>query len=537
MARDISEVSSPLRAITDVFDPRRGAILVRYSTKVKVRLTLSGLLAFAITGFLGYRGQTYGQDVWSVGLSILDFIFGEPWVMFVWLCALILTLETSVLRHPSLERQRQVLVMGTVVSMILGSGLYLLYKLGLRPNPCNPSCPVQLPDLTGLLGNPWTYILANSALLLALAITAALHWRRSRGQALDPMIDLQTGLPIQPKLEDLPNVEELVAGDLTTRAFAVLLLALLFRFDVIARFTSVSLPESTFTELFLFDLAVFFLALVVGLFLVGLDVNEAGLTAMDAPSAEEEGGDAAARPMSLIEVGQEMALTLIDILLSPVRRPHTAVGRRIGTSVRGSLGTLAWPLLIFVGVGGVGWLSILIKSYLQNSASKITDQLRSFLHQPDVGLLVAYVAGHLWEYELRALAAGALAIFGTTFAMAALISRWRVAGNSLRLLARLGFILLNTFCIFSVVLWGLNQLLLLLLGYYAPSNPPFIVPGRLQPFNPGVPTSISFVVLAGFGVLSIIDRPRRKRTKQGALRKEVPARVTAVGRSSQDEQG
>lgn len=535
MLQDSAGITDPTTAITDVIDPKRGAILVRFSTRLKVGLTASGIAAVAITGFLGWSRQVYGPGFGNLVLSILDFLFGQPWVMFVWLCALILTLEAAVLRHPSLDRQKRALAMGTIVSMILGSAFYLLYLKGKIRPPCTPQpasssftldkCPpIPVPDLSGLLTSPWTYIVANTVILLALAVQALLRWRRARAQASVASNGSEAGQSAQPSPEELSSTQDMIAGDLTTRAFIVLLLALIFRFDVIGWFTSVALPVQLFGQLFLVDLTIFFLGLVVGLFLVGLDVNEAGLVAMD-----DEDGAESAHHLSLFEVGQEMAMTLIDILLSPVRRPQTAVGRRIGASVRVSMGTLLWPLLIFVGVAGAGWLAIIIKHYLHDSATTINDQVRSFLQQPDIGTVGAYLVEQLRDYLLPGVGAGALAVFGTTMAMAALLARGRVASNSLQLLARLGFILLNTFCIFSCVLWGLNQLLLLLVvpGYYTSTGTPTAIPARLQPFNPGIPTFISLAVLVGFGITSLVHRPPRRRRKQEVTQPHAVVGATA----------
>ena len=77
-------------AITDVYDERRRTFLVQYPIWVVVLLGLAGVLAFALTGFLGYK------DGFNNDSSGVYFVFKEGWPLFLWFCALIMALEISI---------------------------------------------------------------------------------------------------------------------------------------------------------------------------------------------------------------------------------------------------------------------------------------------------------------------------------------------------------------------------------------------------------------------------------------------------------
>ncbi|HEU5348741.1 MAG TPA: hypothetical protein VFU63_09035, partial [Ktedonobacterales bacterium] len=76
-------------AITDVYDERRRTFLVQYPIWMVVVLGLAGVVAFALTGFLGYTDDPPVQYE----------AFKEAWPLFLWFCALIMALEISILRN------------------------------------------------------------------------------------------------------------------------------------------------------------------------------------------------------------------------------------------------------------------------------------------------------------------------------------------------------------------------------------------------------------------------------------------------------
>src|SRR5690242_3934939 len=105
------EITPP--ALTDIFDDQRGILLVRYPASLIVGLGVSGIIAFAITGFLGYP-LAKGAD------PTLEWrIFHQPWALFLWLCALLLTFQATVFRHPALRRRLVAMLTTTMFSIIV----------------------------------------------------------------------------------------------------------------------------------------------------------------------------------------------------------------------------------------------------------------------------------------------------------------------------------------------------------------------------------------------------------------------------------
>src|SRR5579859_6226633 len=90
--------SGPRRAITDLYDEERRTFLVQYPVLLVIALGLTGVAAFAITGFLG-------RDGWARAITptALDDTFRQPWVLYLWFCALMLTLLASIFRDKSLR--------------------------------------------------------------------------------------------------------------------------------------------------------------------------------------------------------------------------------------------------------------------------------------------------------------------------------------------------------------------------------------------------------------------------------------------------
>ena len=71
------------QAITDLYDETRRTILIKYPLWVILGLSLSGVVAFALTGYLGY---TPAEPL------------RQPWLLFLWFCALLITLQISIFR-------------------------------------------------------------------------------------------------------------------------------------------------------------------------------------------------------------------------------------------------------------------------------------------------------------------------------------------------------------------------------------------------------------------------------------------------------
>src|SRR5271165_5349306 len=110
------------RAITDVYDEKKRQIINLYPTWILVGLGITGILAFLITGFWGYDG-----DTGFLGL------FFKPWVLFGWLSALVVTLQVAILRDKKLRRQRNI----TLIVDAIAIAIVAAYDLGLIPKILN----------------------------------------------------------------------------------------------------------------------------------------------------------------------------------------------------------------------------------------------------------------------------------------------------------------------------------------------------------------------------------------------------------------
>src|SRR5579859_3979331 len=96
------------RAITDVYDVQDRRVLVRFPTMLVTLLTVTGVLAFGLVGYLGYRSDP----------KIVQSLFEKAWPVFLWFSALVFTLEIAVLRHPRLRRQLVQALVVTLISMV-----------------------------------------------------------------------------------------------------------------------------------------------------------------------------------------------------------------------------------------------------------------------------------------------------------------------------------------------------------------------------------------------------------------------------------
>ena len=221
---------SQQRAITDVYDEHNHTFLVRYSVWLVVGLGLSGVLVFMLTGFLGFRDP---QEPVITGR-----IFHEPWPLYLWFSALILVLQISILRHPSLRRQLAATLTVTIFSVIFLGVLYF-----------NPSwihdLATWLQDLLTKIFGPhfflsssWTYTVINFLIIGIFWIDTIRRWiRLSRGESPTGRIDLATGeMTYTADKDGLPSMSELVSGDLVAGAFLTLILALVLRQEVISFF-------------------------------------------------------------------------------------------------------------------------------------------------------------------------------------------------------------------------------------------------------------------------------------------------------------
>jgi hypothetical protein len=482
----------PRQAITDLYDEKRGAFLIQYPVWLILALGLLGIAAFAITGFTGYEP---GPP------------FGQPWILYLWFCALVITLQASIFRNQALRVQ---LILTLVVTLVCVALVGLDAFGNLLPEFIRNI--VNLRELVrGLAGNVWTYTILNFGLILIFWIDSIRRWnRRARGLPPTDVVPLLPGESAQAmSQEDLPSLEELVSGDLL--AGAALTLALSFLFSVgfvqlVVTQPGVSVctvalplagcdpsgsPDAWYTLAYL-DRIQSLIYLPIGLIILGLIATLSGLNAAAGASPAKTTARLASAPRRERSATAPIAMDVTDTVVNTLR---SALDRRLRNLVRNtalSLRTVAWPPLIFLCIYGVDRAAFYIQQYLHGAK----DPLNAF-----------FVAG-------PALAWGVGAALAVVLAAALLVFRWRVADNSMRFLGLIGFVLLLTFWIFSLALAGFNLLLLQIDSQVK------------TPFLPiGVTTYGSMAALAVYGVIAFVRRGRGTPPASAPLPDETPPQV------------
>jgi hypothetical protein len=482
------------QAITDLYDEKRGAFLVQYPISLILTLGLVGIAAFAITGFTGYEP---GPPL------------GEPWILYLWFCALVITLQASIFRNPALRVQLILTLIVTITCVIL-VGLGAFGKL----LPDFIQRLLNLGDLLrGLSTNVWTYTILNFGIILIFWVDSIRRWiRRASGMAPNDVIPLMPGETADSlRDEDLPSLEELISGDLLAGAALTLLLSYLFSINFVqlvvlqpgVDICTVSIPfagcvspgtADAFYTLSYLDRMQSLIYLPFGLIILGLTATLSGLNAAAGVSPAKTIERLASAPRRASSATAPIAMDVTDTVVNTLR---SAIDRRVRHLVRNtalSLRTVAWPLLVLLCIYGVDQAAFYIQHYLHGLKGP-----EDALFQIGPALLWGIGAG------LALVLAAALLVF-----------RWRVVENSARFLGLIGFVLLLTFWIFSLALAGLNLLLL----------PSLLNVTERQPFYPpGVTTLISLVALAIFGALAFARRGRGGSRPSSPLPDETPAQV------------
>src|SRR5260370_39202839 len=210
-------------AITDLYEEDQRRSLVQYPRWLVVSLLLAGALAVLLDG-LGNApmGQPQAGMVPAVGTALIG-----PWLLFAWLTALGITIEVSILRHPSL-RHYQRLLLGVSLGCVLLVGM-AFYDAALAQ-------PVLDVLATRLLLRPESLVvaLANFGILALYGALSVRRWARvAQGRSVNPRIEL--GLGIVQELDGRPRtLGEVIAGDLFVGTALAFLLALLVRADVLS---------------------------------------------------------------------------------------------------------------------------------------------------------------------------------------------------------------------------------------------------------------------------------------------------------------
>ena len=497
-------------AITDLYDVERGTFLIHYPVLLIVLLSLCGVLAFSLSGFFGTSG--WPQPVTP---DALDPAFKQPWPLYLWFGALMITLLASIFRDGALRRRLiTVLVVAALAIIIVGAIRF------------SQSLPQWLQDLinqhrllTYLSTHPITYLVINFGLIAFFWLdTFRRWWRRARGLPPNPRVTI--GTESEHEKHDLPDMQELVSGDLIAGAVLVLILSLLFRTEVIASIVRITPPVNTCLvsltlscplaagahvppTITFVDLIQALVYLPLGLIVLALSATLSGLGAIGGVN-EHDGQLPAARlaakgvvPASGTEpIAEDVAATIVDTLRAALDRRIRSLGRSLALSLR----LVGWPSLLFLAAYGLTDLSIAIQGYL-HSGKHLDDAL---------------------TYVLPAAIWGLVALLTMVCSAALMLFKWRVVDNTLRFLALIGFIVLITFWIFSLALWGFNKLI-------EATAPDF---GR-RPFDPpSFSTALSFATLVIAAAYFAVRGRRARAAAQAPSKAPVAAAESTPPRRS-----
>src|SRR5262249_8428258 len=161
------------------------------------------------------------------------FVFGKPWLLFFWFCALIMTLQVSILRHTSLRRQLIQTLSVTMISIILVIIIDLIGDKAIRDAIesfiRSINLQVQIQDFGS---SPWTYTIINFGVLGVYGADSLRRWTR-RAQGKSPVRRAAIGLNDVENREDMPTLSELVSGDLIAGALLALVLSFILHQEVI----------------------------------------------------------------------------------------------------------------------------------------------------------------------------------------------------------------------------------------------------------------------------------------------------------------
>ena len=499
--------SRPARqAITDLYDEKRGAFLVQYPIWLVLLLGLGGVAAFAITGFLGYEPRG----------TIEYRLFADPYILVGWFYLLLLILEYSIFRHPSLAGRRIVIL--TVFVICMGIVTWAYFNISITSLV---DALVHFRFNGGLLrrffSNPITLTVVNLVILGIFWLDTVRRWvRRARGLQPNPRVNL--GSYDEGKAPpELDPMTDIVSGDLIAGGVLAFILGVIFSGYVIDPllpsnpckvnlFGSCSaLPLTTM------DNVLALVALILGLVILAMTATLSGLGAVGgvnaaqldrpsvsartnlAPSVAAPGENVVERgdTSSRIAVSEEVSLTVLSTLRNALDRRL----RLILLALLLSLRNILWPLLALISTFSVAIACAFIEAYL-HSGKSVNDAI---------------------SFMLPSLIFGVVAALAAIFSPALFVFRWRVASNSLRFLGLIGFVVLLTLWIFSLALAGLNLLLL----------PDLLNVTDRRPFYPpSWSTVISFGALLVFGAIALVRYTQgRRNTPQApsATTTNIPA--------------
>lgn len=499
--------NSSHHAFTDLYDPDRRAFLIQYPIWFIIGLSLVGVIAFGVTGFLGYTKESP------------DSAFIQPWGLFLWFCALLITLQVSILRDQSLRSR----LIATLIISVLAILIIFVTNFGNSLPEAIRQLLTSGRFLRLIGGSTLTYTLVNFALIIIFWVDSIRRWvRRSQGLPPNPRVDIGIDNPRAVKEEDLPSLQELISGDLMAGAVLTLGLSFLFRADLlnflihpngfVITGCTVSWPIGLCMgqgggianppTLTFIDVIQTLIYLPAGLLVLALSATLSGLGAVSGVNARQVDGDlvlSSGQPGKAATgaVATDVTETVIDTIRSALDRRIRLLLRNFALAMR----YIAWPGLILLATYGLAQVSVSIEAYLHSGK-----EFANFV-----------------SYALPAGGWGIAAVLSVVFSSALMLFRWRVAENTLQFLGLIGFVVLLTYWIFSLALWGFNELLL---QTHASDRRPFDPPSWT--------TAISVAALLAFAILFVVRSFRNPRSG-GTVPTPTPIGAQTGGSPSQQQ--
>jgi hypothetical protein len=482
-------------ADTDVYCAKRGTSLVQVPLVVVVSIIVAGLVAFLIAGFVGYAARVCIQGdprttILEAGQRVCwhdpwyHFLYlKEPWPLFIWFSGLMVLIQVAVLRA-HLRRLITTLAV-TAVSILTVAVVYLLG-------------PQYIEDLliknpTGLVYQPWLYALINFGVLGAFLVDSLRRWLRYGATELNPerSQELRHADPNRSMALRRAKIGELFSGDLIAGMLLSAVLAFVFTVPFLQLLYGVAgvgvfncgsnlitpaihpiagathanpcpvpyikgVPNSAPQDVLLFfgrnlNLIDTFIAITcfvpgIGVLAVTAFIRGLGpLSRATSPASSLSVAGANARGQ---DVAGQVGMAVFDALSEALRRYILPYARRALLSLRNIL----WPLLILIGSFSFALCGRYIAQYLHHYDPT---------YYCDSALKIDHCqAPNNLTYLALALAFGFTGFFTTVASAALLMMSSRVFANTMQLLSRIGYVLLLTFWLFALALFGLNWFLL-----------------------------------------------------------------------------
>ncbi len=472
MSNTTMRTEAAVHAYTDLYDEKQRTFLIRYPTWLLTTLIMTGVAAFALAAFLGDVNHERGLLPPSAPL-------------FLWICALIITLQWSIFRNRVLLVERWASIITTLIGMVLVAIYYFAGQpnLGQNVNSIVQGIRFLTQDLP-------TLAIINFGLLIIFLVDSIRRWVLcAQGKSFIPHVNIGLGISNTqeaPKQDSLPPLNELVSGDMIAGGIFIFFMALFFTPASVNFFLNGVVPHVTadcsivpggwgpcvrlggaiskqavaFTStslindprlLSFFDLLTTLVLLIPGLLILAPSAlssvigtsPELGTNTTPAPRQTDSA--------STGEISTKVSEEVIDTL-------GAGLTRRLQFSFAIALRDLAlrfrhvvWPLLIIAGVFGASAYAREQTHYLH--LVRAADQCHNLVtfytcvgNGTNLGLVT----------QLFALIGAAIAIAGIVFSAAALAFSWRVSTNTGMFLLLLGFILALIMWIISLVMSLIN---------------------------------------------------------------------------------